>query len=432
MVSKALRSHADSRDHEKESDERRVVLKVTVEVSDDASDAILVREGDTAPALAERFCRKHGLRECLVAPLTAHIERNLQKAKFMERLRTVPTPLGLAERGRCRSSSGSGGGRSGGAAHGTGPSREGDISERLYRDAAERESKKKVLQTKYAEMRRQVEDHELTFSPAIGASQRTCHGFGRTKQDPHGLKTKKKIEDMRELKERTELHGCTFKPEVDQRSDKLMNQRLARLKITGSLYDALYEDALRRKERFQETKGSAATWPTEAANTSSATSSNHAEGVGELPCRSELEAIRQDWFGRGLQGSCCRSSSEERLPSGGSGGRRPLQRTCEQPTRSRSQHSLAGDEAAGAVPVQEAMHISRKPSVPRGLAAAAASQLSGAVATPRERADACTAPLRAAAAASSAAQPGGAPAGAQGSFAECGAAAARVIDLTAP
>jgi len=317
--------------------------------------------------------------------------------------------------------------------HTTAPSREGDISERLYRDAAERESKKKNLQTKYAEMRRQVEDHELTFSPAIGASQRACQGFSRTKQDPHGLKTKKKIEDMRELKERTELHNCTFKPEVDQRSEALMNQRIARLKITGSLYDALYEDALRRKERFQEARVNAAPWPTMTANTSTATLSNHAETVGELPCRSELEAICEDWFGR--KSSCCRSNSEERLPSNSSNSQRPLQHTfCEQPTRSRSQHSFAGRDSGslGAVPEQQAMRISRKHSAPRGLAASAASQLTDNTTTPRERIDTCTAPSQAATAAPISTQPASIPVGIKTPVTKCGTGAVGVIDLTAP
>jgi len=415
MVSKTSRSLAAPKDHEKESVERRVVLKVTVEVSDDASDMILVREGDAATDLAECFCEKHGLRECLVAPLTAHIERNLQKAKLMERLRTVATPLNLAGQARIRSLSASSGSRNGGILHATAPSREGDISERLYRDAAQRESKKKNLQTKYAQMRRQVEDHELTFSPAIEASQRTCQGFGRTKQDPHGLKTKKKIEDMRELREKTELHGCTFKPEVDQRSEALMNQRIARLKITGSLYDALYEDALRRKERFQEARINAASWPL-TANASTATLSNHTEGVGELPCRSELEAIGEDWFGR--KSSCYRSNSEERLPSGSFSSRRPLQQTFgERPTRSRSQHSLTGSDTGCLGATAEAALLG-------GLAATAASQLSGDEHVTKENIETCMAPT--------ALHPASIPVSSRGPSVTCGTGAVGVIDLTAP
>lgn len=68
-------------------------------------------------------------------------------------------------------------------------------------------------------------------------------------RDPDGRKTKTKIERLREIKDRTEMNACSFKPEIDPRSEALMSQRIARMKISGNLYDALYEDAIRRKER---------------------------------------------------------------------------------------------------------------------------------------------------------------------------------------
>jgi len=123
------------------------------------------------------------------------------------------------------------------------------LGDRLYRDAAVRQEKMKHLQIKHAELREQETMKEATFSPAIQASQRFCQGIGRAKRDPEGLKTKKKIESMKEMKERCALDGCTFKPEIDRKSELLMMQRLARMKITGPLHDALYEDALRRQER---------------------------------------------------------------------------------------------------------------------------------------------------------------------------------------
>lgn len=48
------------------------------------------------------------------------------------------------------------------------------------------------------------------------------------------------------------MEGCTFKPEIDMKSEIMMTQRIARLRITGSLYDHLYEDAQRRRERQLE------------------------------------------------------------------------------------------------------------------------------------------------------------------------------------
>jgi len=124
--------------------------------------------------------------------------------------------------------------------------------DRLYRDAMHRQVKIRQLQVQRSEKQRQEEEREATFSPAIETSQRACQGIGRSLRDPQGATTKKKLQDMRQAKERTQLNGCTFKPEIDERSELLMSQRIARLKIRGNLYEHLYEDAQRRHERQVE------------------------------------------------------------------------------------------------------------------------------------------------------------------------------------
>eukprot|EP00451_Oxyrrhis_marina_P027258 CAMPEP_0204356344 /NCGR_PEP_ID=MMETSP0469-20131031/34867_1 /ASSEMBLY_ACC=CAM_ASM_000384 /TAXON_ID=2969 /ORGANISM="Oxyrrhis marina" /LENGTH=669 /DNA_ID=CAMNT_0051343793 /DNA_START=25 /DNA_END=2037 /DNA_ORIENTATION=+ len=57
----------------------KVVLKVTVEVTDDHSETILVREGDTSRQLAIDFCKKHSVNIAFVDPLSAHIQSNLDR-----------------------------------------------------------------------------------------------------------------------------------------------------------------------------------------------------------------------------------------------------------------------------------------------------------------------------------------------------------------
>lgn len=421
----------------------RIILKVTVEVSEDASDTILVREGDDAQTLAKRFCSQHDLQENLVAPLTAHIQENLkkvahdvgndanadrstatggptgsgaavaaatgaaaiakaQKANDAASMRALPpapprattprpqredagpgallaTPaqripgIAASTKGRKRSvahprastpagtprggaAEGDGGappstpGRSGGGGAATAaragarltprsgarsgrPPRtpagatgatprlsevrspspgggdpdaggrferlhqdatlrqlrldrlrqqverdiedqhqrgskqvapgtlrcaswnrdpEGGLGDRLYRDAVQRQAKIKHLQTLQAELKRQEEERETTFSPAICTSQRSCRGVGRSMRDPEGAKTKRKIESLRQIKENSAMDGCTFRPEIDHKSEALMMQRISRLKITGSLYDHLYGDAQRRQEKQLE------------------------------------------------------------------------------------------------------------------------------------------------------------------------------------
>ncbi|CAE7669001.1 Rab35 [Symbiodinium sp. CCMP2592] len=126
------------------------------------------------------------------------------------------------------------------------------LGERLHNDAAKRALKMRHLQEMVEEERRMQEQQEATFRPAIEVSQRRCQGTSRSLQDPEGLKKRMKMQRLRNMQEKAELDGCTFKPEIDQKSEELISQRLARLKITGTLYDSLYEDAIRRRERQLE------------------------------------------------------------------------------------------------------------------------------------------------------------------------------------
>mmetsp|Transcript_87127 Transcript_87127/g.154204 ORF Transcript_87127/g.154204 Transcript_87127/m.154204 type:complete len:726 (+) Transcript_87127:54-2231(+) len=123
------------------------------------------------------------------------------------------------------------------------------LGDRLFRDAAQRQLKIRHLQAQQEEERRLQEDLEATFKPSIEVSQRSCQGTPRSLQDPEGLKRRMKIERLKNMQEKAEMDGCTFKPEIDQKSEELIHHRLARMKISGTLYDSLYEDALRRKER---------------------------------------------------------------------------------------------------------------------------------------------------------------------------------------
>ncbi|CAJ1360632.1 unnamed protein product [Effrenium voratum] len=130
------------------------------------------------------------------------------------------------------------------------PDGQAALGERLYNDAAKRALKLRHLQEVREELRRQQEEQEATFKPAIEVSQRRWQGTARSMADPEGLKKRMKMDRLRHMQEKAELNGCTFKPEIDQKSDEMISQRIARLKITGTLYDSLYEDALKRRERL--------------------------------------------------------------------------------------------------------------------------------------------------------------------------------------
>eukprot|EP00959_Pyramimonas_sp_CCMP1952_P255761 5342247-Pyramimonas_sp.AAC.1 len=52
---------------------------MTIDISEGRSEQLHLRAGDSATAIAEEFCRKHGLDTRVVQPLATHIQTNLQK-----------------------------------------------------------------------------------------------------------------------------------------------------------------------------------------------------------------------------------------------------------------------------------------------------------------------------------------------------------------
>ncbi|BBN01385.1 hypothetical protein MPTK1_2g07010 [Marchantia polymorpha subsp. ruderalis] len=62
---------------ENERDDRRVLLAITVEIEDGCVEHIEMKEGDSAEAVAKKFCGDHLLPEQFVAPLTEHIVSNI-------------------------------------------------------------------------------------------------------------------------------------------------------------------------------------------------------------------------------------------------------------------------------------------------------------------------------------------------------------------
>ncbi|KAG6552481.1 hypothetical protein Mapa_005901 [Marchantia paleacea] len=62
---------------ENEKDDRRVLLAITVEIEDGCVEHIEMKEGDSAEAVAKKFCGDHFLPEQFVAPLTEHIVSNI-------------------------------------------------------------------------------------------------------------------------------------------------------------------------------------------------------------------------------------------------------------------------------------------------------------------------------------------------------------------
>lgn len=71
---------------EDESDDRRVLLAITVEIEDGSVEHIEMKEGDSAEAVATKFCLKHSLPDQFVAPLTEHIISNIMSIRSVASL----------------------------------------------------------------------------------------------------------------------------------------------------------------------------------------------------------------------------------------------------------------------------------------------------------------------------------------------------------
>lgn len=56
---------------------RRTLLAITVEIEDGCVEHIHMKEGDSAEAVATKFCRDHNLPDQFIAPLTEHIVSNI-------------------------------------------------------------------------------------------------------------------------------------------------------------------------------------------------------------------------------------------------------------------------------------------------------------------------------------------------------------------
>mmetsp|Transcript_42018 Transcript_42018/g.124674 ORF Transcript_42018/g.124674 Transcript_42018/m.124674 type:complete len:351 (+) Transcript_42018:2-1054(+) len=187
--------------------------------------------------------------------------------------------------------------------------------ERLFHLAAARSKRREEMHKVSAEQRRQVEEREATFSPAIGASQKGCLGVGRVKEDPYGHKILSKIECMRDARERELLDPCTFKPEVDQRSEAIFGARIARMNITGPLHEALYEDALRRQSKMSRAEPASGIHGTSVRSLAFDDLSPRLAHSSSTPV-GRLQAMRARALSKErIQAQRSRSTSRERAPA---------------------------------------------------------------------------------------------------------------------
>jgi len=68
---------------ENKIDDQRVLLAITVEIEDGCIEHIEMKEGDSAEAVAVKFCQDHNLPNQFVAPLTEHIVSNIISIRYV-------------------------------------------------------------------------------------------------------------------------------------------------------------------------------------------------------------------------------------------------------------------------------------------------------------------------------------------------------------
>eukprot|EP00397_Hematodinium_sp_SG-2012_P017545 GEMP01017946.1.p1 GENE.GEMP01017946.1~~GEMP01017946.1.p1 ORF type:complete len:840 (+),score=208.72 GEMP01017946.1:147-2666(+) len=129
-----------------------------------------------------------------------------------------------------------------------------DPGRRLYSEAQRRKEKFEALREKQTQVQARKEMEEVTLRPQINESQRRVLGLpSRFCADDFSKKRSAvKMERLRQESEEKIMRGCTFRPEIDERSNAMMENRLSRLKIEGTLHDHLYDDAKRREGRYSE------------------------------------------------------------------------------------------------------------------------------------------------------------------------------------
>lgn len=129
-----------------------------------------------------------------------------------------------------------------------------DAGFRLYVDAQKRKEKFDALREKQEKLLERKEMEEVTLTPHINESQKRVLGLpSRFSGDiATRRRSSAKMERIRQEQEEKEMGGCTFHPCIDERSQAMMQHRLSRLKITGSLHEHLYDDAKRREGRYAD------------------------------------------------------------------------------------------------------------------------------------------------------------------------------------
>ena len=136
----------------------------------------------------------------------------------------------------------------------------GNYGERLYVEGVLQAQARKRRAELAAEEKRRAEEAELRSKPLISEHARAIRRFGDENVAQRLASTARlshaqarRLEQLRREKEAAEVADCTFKPKLSQRSREIMRQRTDMLKAAqATTHDQLYQDAERRRMRYEE------------------------------------------------------------------------------------------------------------------------------------------------------------------------------------
>lgn len=189
----------------------RVVLVMTVEISEGQNHTLTVHEHDEPADLAREFARKHGLQQRYCVALTKTIQRNLED---------------LVSELESQVSEG------------------GNIGEVLYQKGRKMRESTKERALEQQQKRQLEEQKELTFHPVI-----ITKGRPRLSNPEFDLLTRsKQAKEMLELKKQEIIQKqtaeCTFAPRIND-----VSKRLAGSMSSSQKCEELYREAKERKNR---------------------------------------------------------------------------------------------------------------------------------------------------------------------------------------
>ena len=202
------------------------ILVMTVNITDNSKDKIIVHEFDQPESLAKDFILKHGLNPRLISPLTNEILLNIS-----DLLRPSPYHKNSIKELPSRPESSE-------------LSSTSNYGERLYTKGLKKLEKTEYLKQALKSRLDEESSKELTFKPKINpVSEIIAQRMANRSHDSIRRK-ESAIARFQNEKSAEELNACTFAPKINPHSSKILQSKQ---RSGSNRFVELYEDFYKRK-----------------------------------------------------------------------------------------------------------------------------------------------------------------------------------------